>query len=147
MRGSIVAVILAMALGSPVWAEQGQGRFSVAVTVPARVTLEVIEQPAELSLTAQDVARGYKDVSARYLVRHNDRHGYLLQIAPRVGVTNHVEIRGLGAALVLRRDVIEIHQPGKEFLQEFELEFRFMLDGVIAPGIIELPLHVAAVPL
>ena len=147
MKGSIATLVLASLCASPVSAEQGQARFSVAVTVPTHVTLEVIEQPAELSLTAQDVARGYKDVSARYLVRHNDRHGYLLQIAPHVGAAQRIEVRGLGADIILRDHVVDIHQAGEAFVQDLALEFHIVLNAASRPGTFALPVHVAATPL
>jgi hypothetical protein len=141
---TIVALVLA---GGSASAEQGQARFTVAVTVPVRVTLEVIEQPAALTLTADDVARGYKDVSARYVVRHNDRNGYLLQIAARPGPAQRVEVHGLGADVVLRDDVVDIHRSGEAFLQDLALQFRFVLTQSVRPGTFELPVNVAAVPL
>jgi len=68
----------------------------VSAVVPKRVTLTVLEQPVQLMLSAEDIERGYKDVAARYQVRHNDPNGYLLHLAPRIGLTRHVEVRGLG---------------------------------------------------
>lgn len=146
MRRSIALLILVMA-GNPVSAEQGRAQFAVAVTVPVRVVLEVIDQPAQLTLSAQDVARGYKDVSARYRVRHNDRHGYVLQIAPRTGVTSRIEVRGLGAEIALRDDVLDVRRPGEAFEQELTLEFRFVLDAAVRPGTFDLPVNVAAAPI
>ena len=146
MRLSIAALVLATA-SCPVSGEQGQTRFTVAVTVPVRVVLEVIAQPTELTLSAEDVARGYKDVSAQYRVRHNDRNGYLLQIAPCGSLAEHIEVRGLGAELLLSDDVVDVHQPGDEFQQELALQFRFVLDAAALPGTFDLPLNVAAIPL
>jgi hypothetical protein len=146
MRSSIAALILAIA-SCPVSAEQGRAQFAVAVTVPVRVLLEVIEQPTEITLSAADVARGYKDVSARYRVRHNDRHGYLLQIAPRTGITSRIEVHGLGAAMALRDEVVDVRRSGDAFEQELSLEFRFVLDASVRPGTFELPVNVAAAPI
>lgn len=143
MRSSIAALVLAIA-SCPVSAEQGRAQFTVAVTVPVRVLLEVVEQPTELTLSADDVARGYKDVSARYRVRHNDRRGYLLQIAPRMGITSRIEINGLGAEMALRDEVLDVRRPGETFEQELGLEFRFVLDAGVHPGTFELPVSVAA---
>jgi len=147
MKGSIATLVLAVLFASPVSAEKGQARFSVAVTVPKHATLEIIAQPPELSLTAQDVARGYKDVFARYLVRHNDRLGYLLQIAPHVGVAQRIEVRGLGTDVIVRDDVVDIHRAGESFVQDLALEFHIVLDAASRPGTFALPVHVAATPL
>ncbi|HTK96712.1 MAG TPA: hypothetical protein VL379_01705 [Pseudomonadales bacterium] len=146
MRSSIAALLLAIA-SCPVSGEQGQAQFTVAVNVPVRVLLEVIEQPTELTLSAADVARGYKDVSARYRVRHNDRRGYLLQIAPRTGITSRIDINGLGAEMTLRDEVLDVRRPGQTFEQELRLEFRFVLDAGVPSGTFELPVSVAAAPI
>lgn len=128
-------------------ADQGQARFTVSATVPARVVIEPLEPSDRITLSAQDVARGYKDVAASYRVRHNVRRGYLLQIAPRVGLARQVQVRGLGADVVMRDDTIEIHRPGAEFLQDLELQFRLLLDATVRPGVFQLPVQVAATPL
>src|SRR5215471_10882545 len=71
---AIVTIVLAaVSIGAS--AEQRGATFGVAVTVPVRVSLDVIDEPAALELTTQDVARGYKDIAVRYRVRHNDRRG------------------------------------------------------------------------
>jgi hypothetical protein len=147
MLRSIGAMMLAAALANPASADQRQAGFQVGVTVPVRVTLEVVEQPTQLALTDEDVARGYKDVSARYRVRYNDRRGYLLRLAPRLGVTQYVEVRGLGGNIVLREAAIDISRAGAAFLQDLALEFHFVLDPSASPGIVELPVHVAATPI
>jgi hypothetical protein len=145
--GFLVLLVATPLVAGPALADQQQARFTVAVTVPARVTLEALEPSGSITLSAEDVARGYKDVSASYRVRHNDRRGYLLQIAPRVGLARQVEVRGLGADVVLRDDTIEIHRPGAEFLQDLALEFRLLLDAAAQPGVFPLPVRLAVTPL
>jgi len=146
MRGSFGTILLAAALSNPASAGQGHARFTVGATVPVRVSLEIVEQPA-LTLTDEDVARGYKDVSARYVVRHNDRNGYLIEFAPRGDVALQVEIHGLGADVVVRRAIVSVHQPGDAFLQDLSLQFHCVLDAASRPGTFELPVGVAATPL
>lgn len=138
---------LAVLLAGPVSAEQGQAGFAVGVTIPVRVTLEVVEQPAQLVLSADDIARGYKDLSARYLVHNNDRNGCLVKVARRPGAAKSIEVRGIGQHAVLVDDVIDIHLPRDAFVQELPLEFRFVLEQSLQPGAFELPLSVAAMPI
>jgi hypothetical protein len=146
MTRSIAILVLVMA-SSSASAERGPAHFAVVVTVPVRVVLEVIDQPTEMTLSAGDVARGYKDVSARYRVRHNDRHGYLLKIAPRTGITSRIEVNGLGTEISLSDEALEVRRPGEAFEQELTLEFRFVLDAAVRPGTFELPVNVAAAPI
>ena len=146
MNRAIGATVLATALASPSFAEQGQSHFTVGVVVPARVTLDVIEQPASITLTAEDIGRGYKDVSARYRVRHNDRRGYTVRIALRIDVAERVELRGPVESLELTDGMAEFQRPGDPFAQDLELELRFVLDASSTPGTFELPLEVSATP-
>ena len=146
MRLTIAALVLAMA-SCPASGEQGRAQFTVAVTVPVRVVLEVIEQPTELTLSAEDVARGYKEVSARYRISHNDRNGYLLRIAPRSDLARYIEVRGLGANVVLSDDGVDIAQPGDDFQQELALTFHFELSEASHPGTFDLPVSLDAIPL
>ena len=147
MGRSMGVVALAALLASPALADQAQTRFTVSAVVPKRVTLTVLEQPSQLALSVEDIERGYKDVSARYQVRHNDSRGYLLYLAPRVGLTRHVEVRGLGAAIQLGDADLAVRQASVGRLHDFELAFRFVLDPAARPGSYALPVHVTAAPL
>jgi len=140
-------VALAALLAGPAMADQAQARFTVSAVVPKRVTLTALEQPAQLMLSVDDIERGYKDVSARYQVRHNDSRGYLLHLAPRVGLTRHVEVHGLGAAIQLGDADLAVRQASVGRLHDFELAFRFVLDPSARPGSYALPVHVTAAPL
>jgi hypothetical protein len=140
-------VALAALLAGPALADQARARFTVSAVVPKRVTLTVLEQPAQLMLSVEDIERGYKDVSARYQVRHNDRNGYLLHLVPRVGLTRQIEVRGLAAEVVLGDADLAIRQASVGRLHHFELAFRFVLDPAARPGSYALPVHVTAAPL
>ena len=147
MGRSMGVVALAALLAGPALADQARARFTVSAVVPKRVTLTALEQPAQLMLTEEDVERGYKDVSARYQVRHNDPHGYLLHLAPRIGLTRQIEVRGLASEVVLGDADLAIRQASAGRLHDFELAFRFVLDPAARPGSYALPVHVTAAPL
>jgi hypothetical protein len=140
-------VALAALLAGPALADQARARFTVSAVVPKRVTLTALEQPAQLTLSVEDIERGYKDVSARYQVRHNDSHGYLLHLAPRIGLTRQIEVRGLASEVVLGDADLAVRQASAGRLHDFELAFRFVLDPAARPGSYALPVHVTAAPL
>jgi hypothetical protein len=147
MLRSLGAVLLfALVAGTPAHAQQ-QAQFVVQLTVPARVTLAAAAQPTRLSLSAEDIARGYKDVSARYVVSQNTDRGWLLRLSPRVGVTRHVEVRGLSAPLVLREETVEVYQPQASEPRSLELDYRFVLEPDAEPGSYALPVQLSATPL
>jgi hypothetical protein len=146
VRGAIGATALALAFASPAFAEQVQAGFTVGVVVPARVVLDIVEQPAELTLTAEDIARGYKDVPARYRVHHNDRSGYTVRIAVRADTVDRVELHGLGEGVELNDGVVELRRAGDPFEQDLAFEVRLVLGPSNTPGVFDLKVEVSASP-
>ena len=146
MKISVVSTVLVAVYAGSAAAEQGRTTFAVAVTVPVRVTLDVVEAPVALEITSQDVARGYKDVAVHYRVHHNDRRGYLLEIAPLDHVAQWIEVRGLDDTVVVRDDAVAIRRSGAEFDQDLALEMHFVLDPATQVGTFALPVRIAAKP-
>lgn len=140
-------VLSALLVGARVCAETQQTQFLVRVTVPELAMVEALEQPGRLWLSTQDIARGYKDVSARYLVESNTGRGWLLRLSPRQGVTQRIEVRGLSGPVVLQDESVEIYRPRTRGPQDLALDYRFVLTGAAVPGSYELPVHVSATPL
>jgi hypothetical protein len=148
MARSFVALVLAtVAAGAAVGAESRQANFIVTVSVPARATLQAIEQPARLHISAEDVVRGFKDVSARYIVESNTADGWLLRFAPRLGVATQVEVQGLQSQVVVHDDTVEVYRARAREPERLTLEYRFVLEPDAQPGSYELPIHVSATPL
>jgi len=147
LRSLGVALLLATVAGADARSETGQARFLVSATVPERVTIEALEQPTRLVISADDVLRGYKEVAARYLVRTNTARGWMLQFSPRIGLARHVEVRGLGGQVVLRDESVEVFRPGTTGRESLSLEYRLVLVPDAQPGTYDLPLQVSAVPL
>jgi len=140
-------LVLALMAGASAHAETQQARFAVQATVRPRVTLSAIDQPANLSVSDADVARGYKDVSARYRVGSNSSRGWLLRLSPRVGVADRVEVRGLNTTVVLHQESVEVYQPQDAAPQDLALTYRLVLEPDARPGSYEVPVHVSATPL
>jgi len=136
-----------MLLAGLALADSRQAQFTVAVVVPSRATLTPLAGPTELTLTAEDVARGYKDLAARYELRHSDARGYLLRLAPRIGLTQLVEVRGLATPIRLYDADLEVHQSSSARLQDLALEFRFVLDPAVRPGTYPLPIQISVIPI
>ena len=142
-----LTLVLLAAASLPAAAEQASVRFTVSAIVPQRVTLLAIDQPALLAVSSEDIARGYKDLSARYEVRHNTGHGYLLSLSPRLGLASRVEVMGLASAIELRDQTVDIHRNRPSGLERLVLTFRFVLDATARPGSYALPVHLSASPL
>lgn len=143
--GSVL--LLALVAGAGAHAETQRAGFLVAVTVPERVTLVAVSEPAQLSVSDADIQRGYKQVSARYAVTQNSERGWLLRLSPRLGLTRHVEVRGLGADVVMGHDSVEIFRRSAPGREDLSLEFRFVLMPDAEPGSYDMPVELAATPL
>lgn len=148
MERSLGALLIAaMVAGAAAHAEVRQASFVVTAQVPPRATLQVVEQPALVEISEQDVARGYKDVAAHYQVESNTARGWLLRLAPRLGVAQQVEVRGLRSPVVLEDDAVEVHRPRALEPERLSLTYRFVLEPGTPPGSYQLPIHVSAAPL
>lgn len=147
MERSVGVLVLALLLAAPALAAESLAGFRVSVNVAPRATLEAVETPSTVEVSAADVARGYLELRARYRVRHNTPRGYLLQFAPRSGLARLVEIRGLDAPLVLQGEPAEVHRLVSNREHELALEFRVVLDGSAGPGRYQLPYEITALPL
>jgi len=145
-RSSWCALTLALlvAVSLPAAAEKASTRFTVSAFVPQRVSLQAIDQPALLTVSGEDIARGYKDMSARYEVRQNTGRGYLLSLSPRLGLASRVEVLGLDSAIELRDQTVDLHRNRPSGLERLVLTFRFVLNATARPGSYALPVHLSA---
>ena len=108
-----VGVVVLLVATTPLAAGAGELRtqFSVTATVSPRASVEPLSQPAQLSISKVDVERGYVDVAAAYRVSSNDPSGYMVRLAPRIGLTRSVEVAGLSSPIVMTDQVVEVVQP------------------------------------
>ena len=142
--GWFVLVALAASGTTVAWGDAREARIQVVANVAPRVSLETLEQPQAVALTAADVDRGYKDVPLHYRVRTNASNGCLLRIAPRGGVAEAIEVRGAAFDAVAAIEPVDLHAGGAGET-EFRIAVRLRLGRDLSPGHYPLPLHVAAV--
>lgn len=147
MKRSVVTFVALLALpaGGSVAGDRS-ATFQVSLEVPVRIALAVLGEPAPLTVTANDLARGYKDVSVRYHVSHNNRRGYLLRIANLGGVASTIRVSGPGGS-VGGGDVVELRGDGLAFEQDIALEFRLVLRDHVSPGTFDWPVQLTVQPL
>lgn len=147
LRSLGVVLLLALVAGAAARADHPRATFLVSATVPERVVIEAIEQPTRLVISAEDVRRGYKDVSARYVVSQNTERGWMLRLAPRIGITRHIKVSGLSTEVVLHEETVEVHRPATSGREDISLGFQMVLHADAEPGTYHVPVHVSAVPL
>ena len=121
--------------------------FTVSATVPARASIETISEPLVLTVSQEDVARGYVDVSAAYRVGNNDPAGFLLRLAPLTGLASSIEVDGLGSAVMIGQEVVEVTAPAALPSRDLKLRFRFTLDPAVPAGAYPMPVQVSVTAL
>ncbi len=124
-----------------------RAQFTVTAYVAPHITFEAVSQPATLSVSESDVARGYVDLDAVYRVQNNDPAGYVVRLSPRVGLTSKIEVSGLASSVVMGNEVVEVLQPAALHAKELALRFRLLLDEAAVPGTYAIPVHVAVTSL
>jgi len=142
-----LAMWMVATAGGTATADEVRSRFQVSLQVPVRLALQPLGEPASVMLTADDLARGYVDIPARYHVSHNDRRGYVLQIVHLGGVAREVRVSGLGGTLVVAGDAVEVHRDGQLFEQDVALGFRLVLAPGAQAGRFDWPVALSVQPL
>jgi hypothetical protein len=120
-------------------ADTASASLQVSVHVLPHVRLQSDDSP--VAITVGDIERGYHDVSRRYTVVTNEPDRLVLQLNPRVGLTDRVEIAGLQAPLHMAESSLEVAPP---HARNFTLSYRLWLSAVASPGEYALPVQVAA---
>jgi hypothetical protein len=142
---ALVALSAGSVLAAPALAAaaEAQSRFQVSTVVVPRARLQALETASDVVVTAEDVARGYKDLVTQYELRSNDPRGCLLTIAQRPGLAESIDVDGLPVRVRLRDAPAEVVLPWARGPQPLELRVRLNLDEAARPGTYPLPLHLA----
>ncbi len=142
-----LAVLLASTL-APVKATAASA-YSV-VTLSATVLpyhrLDVVHQTSTLTVTAEDVARGYVDVASGTQLRaqSNERRGFSVSFDPRMKLFARATITGLANALDIGPEGGAVNQAysGRDTL--LQLSYRFYLASGLTPGSYPWPLSISS---
>ena len=138
-----VAVLLSGLVVFPL----GSARADVA-SAPLHVSAQVLPHvhlvaaDADFLVTPADVERGYVDVQRHYQLQTNAPAQVAVQIHPRVGLAEAIDIAGFDGPLRLLDSSLEVTAPERH---ELNLSFRLWLNSSVVPGAYPLPLQLAAV--
>jgi hypothetical protein len=114
--------------------------------------LTVIARPADLTISSEDVSRGYVDVPlvARISVRSNTE-SFLLMLQGDAAYASEILVRGLDEELQFGGRGGFLKQVESKVLgvknATIDLSFRFNLAASAAPGVHPWPIRMAASPL
>ncbi len=150
VSAALVAAI-SLATGCPTQSEAAGSR-SQTITVTARVApwvkLNLEYQQMQLTVTPDDVARGYVEVPAasRFTVITNNRAGYTLSFQPNASIFRSVAINGMGVSVEFGAGGGTVIQSGAEagvLRTLLELGYRFYLAEGVQAGNYFWPLSVS----
>lgn len=140
---SVLALLVGLVVfpGGSAQADVASANMHVSAQVLPHARFDDLAAPVPVVVTAADVERGFVDVSRQYRVRTNAPERVLIQVHPRVGLTQAIDIDGFAAPLRLEDTSLEVSQlPARDFT----LSFRLWLGPGAAPGEYPLPVHLAA---
>jgi hypothetical protein len=133
----------ALAPWTAVLADAASTRFSVSAQVAPRVVLQADSAVDSLAVSAADLERGELELELGYRVTSNDPRGFVLELAPRLGLHQAVAVQIDGTQA-------ELTDTPLEFLQrdcgrcELRIRYRVRLRAGLAPGDYPLPWQVRA---
>jgi hypothetical protein len=127
-------------------------RSQIAVTayVPAQTVAQLVTQPAEITITAEDVARGYVDAPAasQWRVTSNNPVGYVVDFFSRLPIFRSVRVSSSDGSADLGPEggaIIKRGSHGRDM--PLHLSFRFILTAQVQPGNYPWPLALNVRPL
>jgi hypothetical protein len=137
--GWVLLALVAVACTGTARAETASANLQVSVVV--RPHVQLVADPSRVTITTADIQRGYRDVSRHYELVTNAPERVVLQLNPRLGLTDAIDIAGLQAPLRMSDASLEVTQP---LAREFVLSYRLWLGSAARPGDYEVPVQVSA---
>ena len=141
-------------LGAPLTAAaSGEAKLTVTATVLKHASLKVLAQPANLVITAADLARGYVDVpaSSQLAIHSNVAAGYLLDFRNLGGeFMRQIFVRGLNGDVQLSPagGLVQQGSNGAGVTRTtLALGYRFMLSSAAQAGTYAWPMQLSVMPL
>jgi hypothetical protein len=127
-----------------------QSQIAVTAFVPAQTIAQLVEQPAEITVTDEDIARGYVEVPAgsQLRVTSNNPAGYVVDFFSRLPIFTSVRISSTGGSADLGPDggaIIERGRHGRDIA--LNLSYRFNLAASVQAGTYAWPLALNVRPL
>jgi hypothetical protein len=133
-------------------ADAASVRSQIAVTafVPAQTVSQTVSQPAQITITAADIARGYVDMpeASQLRVTSNNPVGYVVDFFSRLPIFTSVTVSSTGGSADLGPDggaIVERGSHGRDI--PLHLSFRFNLNAQVQPGTYPWPLALNVRPL
>lgn len=142
----LLVFIFAMAPWAAALPDSVSTSFKVSARVAPRAAIEPLASPTGLAVSHADLARGQVDVEVAYRATSNDPRGFVLEVAPRLGLADAVVVELTGAQAVLTDTQLEFML--RDCVRcELRIRYRVHLREGLAPGEYPLPWQVSARPI
>ncbi len=132
----------------PVEADAVTASITVRAVVLPIATIKIIREPATLTVTTEDIRKGYVDANLLSLIeiRTNDPRGCLLTLDARSGPFKKAEVTVQGRTVLVDRQggMIVLHLFGRQVVP---LQYRFQLKSDTPAGTYRWPFSLSASPL
>ena len=144
-----LAAIAVIAIANPIYAGSNTAEMTVTARVMARTILSVGSQPASVSVTSDDILRGYVEVpqAVTFTVRSNARGGYALSFQPVNFPFSIADVRWNGQMTVVQSGndwAASLTHPYQQGGSVGALTVRLRLAAGAEPGTYSWPLQIAA---
>lgn len=128
-----------------------EAKLLVTATVLKRASLQVLNQPSSVVVTAADIARGYVDVPApaQVAISSNTSQGYVLEFASQGDFMRQILVRGLGTDVQLSPaggTVVQNSTGAGVIRTTLSLGFRFFLSDTARQGTYAWPMRLSVLP-
>lgn len=122
----------------------------ITESIQMHTSLKIVYQKSELTLTREDVLRGYIDIplGAHIEIQNNNLSGFLVLFEGIGGPVREVVVRGLGKDAHIAANGGWIAQPyqGRDPMM-VELSYRFILSEEAQPGSYAWPVRISVSPI
>ncbi|MGZ4808846.1 MAG: hypothetical protein ACXVJT_00020 [Thermoanaerobaculia bacterium] len=147
-RTGLLALVAALIIAVPVFADSVSKQMTVSTRVIARAVVTV-DPPAAIVVTADDVARGYVDVTQpiQVRVRTNSRNGYVLQAEKTTEAFSAIELTNETTSMSVSSHETWLQRPYVAGGDVMSLRARLYLAPGTMPGAQAVPVAFSATPI
>ncbi len=148
-KRTIIAMAVAsiMLIGFDVWAAGNKSVVMVSASVVGNLSQETLRQESLLTVTEEDLARGYIDVETGtiFKVSSNDKTGYFIQFNTDGLLLREALLTINGRAISVPAGLGLIHQPSPGLAGEtLNINYRLFLNPGLKAGTYSWPIAVSA---
>jgi hypothetical protein len=146
----VAALFLAISLGpQETYAVMRTAKLTVSARVIAYLQFNLLSQVSEITITEEDIQRGYLDVrsASRLVLKTNSNAGYMMTFEGNLWPFKEVQIQGLSNPVQLNSGHVIVHQPSNKGQWTVDLSYRFILSEDTKPGSYSWPLSLSVLPM